>query len=97
MSISRANIESFFRTLLMGDFEEDQNFAAQLVGGLISLIPVLDQVMDVRDVSGSLYNINARGGFKNASTDQIVNFGFSAFGVIARYEQGRRGSLDQNV
>lgn len=82
MSVSRQCIESFFRTLLMGDFEENQNTAAQVIGGLISLIPVLDQVMDVRDVSGSLYNVNARGGFKNASTDQVVSFGFAAFGVI---------------
>lgn len=82
MSITRADIEGFFRTLLLGDFEEQQNTSAQLIGGLISLIPVLDQVMDVRDVSGSLYRIQNAGGFKAASTDQTVNFGFAAFGVI---------------
>ncbi len=80
--MSRSAIESFFRTLLLGDFEENQNTAAQIVGGLISLIPVLDQVMDARDISGALFNINKRGGFKNASTDQLVNLGFAAFGAV---------------
>lgn len=78
----RADIESFFKTLLLGDFEEDQNTAAQIVGGLISLIPVLDQVMDARDISGALFRINKQGGFKNAGADQLVNLGFAAFGAI---------------
>ena len=80
--MNRGSIESFFKTLLLGDFEEDQNTAAQIVGGLISLIPVLDQVMDARDISGALFNINRRGGFGHASTDQIVNLGFAAFGAV---------------
>ena len=80
--MNRADIESFFKTLLLGDFEENQNTAAQVVGGLISLIPVLDQVLDARDLSGSLFHISRAGGFKNASTNQVVNFGFAAFGLI---------------
>jgi len=80
--VRRADIESFFKTLLLGDFEEDQNTAAQIVGGLISLIPILDQVMDARDISGALFRINTQGGFKNASADQLVNMGFAAFGAI---------------
>lgn len=82
MSGTRNQIESFFRTLLLGDFEEDQHFAAQIVGGLISMIPVLDQVMDARDITGTLFKINQRGGFDKASTDQLVNLGFAAFGAI---------------
>lgn len=80
--MNRGDVELFFRTLLLGDFEENQSSAALVVGGLIGLIPVLDQVLDVRDVSGSLYKISQAGGFKNASTDQVVNFGFAAFGAI---------------
>ncbi len=82
MSGKRGQIESFFRTLLLGDFEEDQNFAAQIVGGLISMIPVLDQVMDARDITGTLFRINQRGGFNKAGTDELVNLGFAAFGAI---------------
>ncbi|MFG6469343.1 hypothetical protein [Roseateles sp. BYS87W] len=80
--MSRADVESFFRTLLLGDFDENQNSAALVVGGLLGLIPVLDQVLDARDITGSLYKINQAGGFKNASTDQVVSFGFAAFGAI---------------
>ena len=82
MSGTRSQIESFFRTLLLGDFEEDQHFAAQIVGGLISMIPVLDQVMDARDITGTLFKINQRGGFDKARPDQLVNLGFAAFGAI---------------
>jgi hypothetical protein len=80
--MNRSDIESFFRTLILGDFEENQNTAGQIVGGLISLIPVLDQVLDARDISGTLFRINKQGGFQNATTDQIVNLGFAAFGAI---------------
>jgi hypothetical protein len=80
--MSRSSVESFFRTLILGDFEENQNFAGQMVGGLVSMIPVLDQVMDVRDIAGALFRINQQGGFRNATTDQIVNLGFAAFGVV---------------
>jgi len=80
--VNRGDVESFFKTLLLGDFEENQNTAAQLLGGLISLVPVLDQVMDARDITGALFNINQKGGFKGASTDQLVSLGFAAFGAI---------------
>jgi hypothetical protein len=80
--MSRSAVESFFRTLLLGDFEEHQSTSGQVVAGLIGMIPVLGQVMDARDVTGALFNINQRGGFKNASVDQLVNLGFAAFGSI---------------
>lgn len=79
---TRLQVEGFLRTSLLGDFDDKPNTAAEIVGGLISMIPVLDQVMDLRDISGSLYRINQQGGFKNATTDQIVNLGFTAFGAI---------------
>jgi hypothetical protein len=80
--MSRSAVESFFRTLLLGDFEEHQSTSGQVVAGLIGMIPILGQVMDARDVTGALFNINQRGGFKNASVDQLVNLGFAAFGSI---------------
>jgi hypothetical protein len=72
----------FLEDLIMGDFNEDQMVSAQIVGGLISLIPVVDQVMDARDVSGSLYRINKQGGFAKATIDQKIYLGFAAFGVV---------------
>lgn len=78
----RSQVESFFRTLILGDFEDHPNTAGEIIGGLISLIPVLDQVMDARDIAACLYRINHQGGFKNATPDQIVNLGFAAIGAI---------------
>lgn len=72
----------FLEDLILGDFNEDQMVSAQIIGGLISLIPVVDQVMDARDVSGSLYRINKHGGFATASLEQKINLGFAAFGVV---------------
>ena len=80
--MNRADIEEFFKTLLLGDFEEHQNTAGQIVGGLISLIPILGQAMAGRDITGTLFNINKRGGFKSAAPEQLVNLGFTAFGAI---------------
>lgn len=78
----RSQVESFFRTLILGDFEDHPNTAGEIIGGLISLIPVLDQVMDARDIAACLYRINHQGGFKNATPDQIVNLGFAGIGAI---------------
>lgn len=77
-----SNCTKFLEDLIMGDFNEDQMVSAQIIGGLISLIPVVDQVMDVRDVSGSLYRINKHGGFAKATIDQKIYLGFAAFGVV---------------
>ena len=72
----------FLEDLILGDFNEQQMVSAQVIGGLISLVPIVDQVMDVRDVSGSLYRINKHGGFAKATLDQKIDFGFAAFGVV---------------
>jgi len=72
----------FLEDLILGDFNGQQMVSAQVVGGLISLIPVMDQVMDARDISGCLYRINKRGGFPKAKTDDKVDLGFAAFGVV---------------
>jgi hypothetical protein len=80
--MSRGAVETFLRTLILGDFEEHQSTSAQIVSGLLGLIPGLDQVLDARDIAGTLFNINKSGGFKNATPDQLVNLGFAAFGAI---------------
>jgi hypothetical protein len=74
----------FLEDLILGDFNETQQVSAQVIGGLISLIPIVDQVMDVRDVSGNLYRINKQGGIAKATLEQKIDFdfGFAAFGVI---------------
>lgn len=78
----RSQVESFFRTLILGDFEDHPNTPGEVIGGLISLVPILDQVMDVRDIAACLYKINHHGGFKHATPEQVVNLGFAAIGAI---------------
>ena len=72
----------FLEDLILGDFSENQMVSAQAIGGLISLIPVVDQLMDVRDVSGCLYRINKRGGVAKAGLEDKIDLGFAAFGVV---------------
>lgn len=74
-------IVEFFKDLILGDFEEDQGKAAMIVGGAISLIPVVDQIMDVRDVSGMIYRVG-RKGVSRATRDDWVDMALAAFGCI---------------
>ncbi|NHQ86849.1 hypothetical protein HA050_12040 [Iodobacter sp. HSC-16F04] len=75
------DISKFCKDLILGDFEQQPGNAAMVIGGLVSLIPVVDQVMDVRDVSGMIYRIN-RKGTKNCSKDDWVDLALAAFGCI---------------
>lgn len=77
-----SSIQKFCKDLILGDFESEPSNAAMIVGGLISMIPVFDQVMDVRDVVGMIYRINNKGGFKNATPDDCVDLALAAFGCI---------------
>lgn len=72
----------FLEDLIFGDFNEQQMVSAQVVAGLVSLIPGIDQVMDLRDVSGCLYRINKHGGLAKATLEQKIDLGFAAFGVV---------------
>jgi len=78
----------FLEDLILGDFNEQQMVSAQLISGAISLVPVLDQVMDARDVSGCIYRINKRGGFAKATLEEKVDLGFAAFGVVPTVGSG---------
>lgn len=72
----------FLKSLILGDFVEEQPVSAQVVGGLIALIPVVQQVMNARDVSGILFRINRKGGFAKATRDDYMGLGFAALAVI---------------
>ncbi|MFM9436383.1 hypothetical protein ACFDR9_003467 [Janthinobacterium sp. CG_23.3] len=74
-------VVEFFKDLILGDFEEDQGKAAMVIGGAISLVPVVDQIMDVRDVSGMIYRIG-RKGVAHATKDDWIDIALAAFGCI---------------
>jgi hypothetical protein len=75
-------IKKLLSDLIMGNFNEDQGTAAQLISGALYLIPVLDQILAVRDVAGTLFVIQRHGGLGKASLEQKVDLGFAAFGLI---------------
>lgn len=78
----------FLEDLILGDFNEQQMVSAQLISGVVSLVPVLDQVMDARDISGCIYRINKRGGFGKATLEEKVDLGFAALGVVPTVGSG---------
>lgn len=85
------DVVEFFKDLILGDFEQDQGKAAMIVGGAISLIPVVDQIMDVRDVSGMIYRIG-RKGVSRADKDDWIDMALAAFGCVPEF-----GSLFKTV
>lgn len=76
------SIVDWLKSLIMGDWDENAPVSAQVVGGVISMIPVVDQVMDARDVSAILFRINKKGGFAHATLDDKVMLGFGALGLV---------------
>ncbi len=75
------DITKFCEDLVLGDFEEEPSNAAMIVGGVISLIPVAQQVLNVRDMSGMIYRISRKGA-PNCSKDDWVDLAMAAFGCI---------------
>ena len=75
------DITKFCEDLILGDFEEEPSNAAMIVGGVISLIPVAQQVLNVRDISGMIYRISRKGA-KNCGKDDWVDLALAAFGCI---------------
>ncbi|KMW44025.1 hypothetical protein PQH03_23770 [Ralstonia insidiosa] len=75
------DITKFCEDLILGDFEEDPSNAAMIVGGVISLIPVAQQVLNVRDISGMIYRISRKGA-PHCTKDDWVDLALAAFGCI---------------
>jgi len=48
----------WFWGVLQGDFNEDPSLSQTIVGGIITAIPVIDQVADVRDVIANLHQLS---------------------------------------
>jgi hypothetical protein len=47
----------WFWGVLQGDFNDDQTTGQIIVGTVISMIPVIDQIADIRDIVANLFNI----------------------------------------
>ena len=80
MSVVNDAIE-FLEDLIMGDFKENPSNMSIIANAVIGLIPIADQVLDVRDVAGMVCRI-AKNGPANCTVDDWVDLSFAAIGCI---------------
>lgn len=65
--------------MLKGDFNKDPSMSQIIVGGLISLIPIADQVCDVRDVIANLITLSDE---KARTKDNYMALALTSVGII---------------
>ncbi|WP_254617593.1 hypothetical protein [Acinetobacter oleivorans] len=65
--------------MLKGDFNKDPSMSQIIVGGLISLIPIADQVCDVRDVIANLITLSDE---KDRTKDNYMALALTSVGII---------------
>lgn len=80
MSVVDDAIE-FLEDLIMGDFKENPSNMSIIANAVIGLIPIADQVLDVRDVAGMVCRITNKGP-ANCTIDDWVDLSFAAIGCI---------------
>lgn len=74
--------KSFIAGVLKGDFNQDPTTGQIIVGGVISLIPVVDQVCDVRDLISNIISIHDHN-YQNAG--DWLNLCVTAVGFIPEF------------
>ena len=65
--------------MLQGDFNKSPSMSQLIVGGLISLIPVVDQVCDVRDLIANSITLSDE---KSRNTENYMALALTSIGVI---------------
>lgn len=83
----------WLKALLIGDWDEDAPTSTVVINGLLGLIPVIDQLLDVRDVAGVLFRINRNGGIAKASRDDKLSLALAALGCIPEFGSAMKTSL----
>lgn len=78
------SVEQVAKDVIYGDFSQSgqDDVAADIIAALISLIPVLGDIMGARDVAASVFRINREGGFAKASIEDKVGLAFNAFSLL---------------
>ena len=71
----------FLEDLIMGDFKENPSNMSIITNAVIGLIPIADQVLDVRDVAGMVCRITKKGP-ANCTVDDWVDLSFAAIGCV---------------
>ncbi len=83
----------WLKALLMGDWDENAPTSTVIINGLLGLIPVIDQILDVRDVAGVLFRINRNGGLAKASREEKLNLALAALGCIPEFGSAMKTAL----
>lgn len=77
---NKSEMERFLLTILLGEFqpEEEQESEAIIIRGLISLIPVIDQILDAQDTIAVIYRVSRKNG--KLTEDDYLDLGFTLLG-----------------
>jgi len=87
------DVVDWLKSLIMGDWDEDAPTSTVVINGLLGLIPVIDQLLDVRDVAGILFRINRGGGFAKATREDKMNLALAALGCIPEFGSAMKTAL----
>lgn len=79
MAVAVIDKSSWIWGMLKGDFNKNPTMSQIIVSGLISMIPVVDQVCDVRDLIANLIDLSKENG---KTSDNYKALALTAFGVI---------------
>lgn len=79
MAVAVIDKSSWIWGMLKGDFNKNPTMSQIIVSGLISMIPVVDQVCDVRDLIANLVDLSKENG---KTSDNYKALALTAFGVI---------------
>lgn len=79
MVVSIQEKSSWIYGVLQGDFNKNPTLSQILVGGVISLIPVVDQVCDIRDLISNLVTLSDE---KDQTPENYMALSLTAIGLI---------------
>ncbi|SDB86755.1 hypothetical protein [Acinetobacter boissieri] len=79
MVVSLSEKSSWIYGMLQGDFNKDPTLSQVVVGGIISLIPVVDQVCDIRDLISNLITLSDEG---QRNTENFMALALTSIGLI---------------
>ncbi|BDT67989.1 hypothetical protein os1_21700 [Comamonadaceae bacterium OS-1] len=78
--------------LVLGDFAENPSTAAMVANGAIGLIPVVDQLLDVRDIVGVIVRCSRKGWAMLDDNDK-ADLAFAALGCVPEVGSFIKGSV----
>jgi hypothetical protein len=87
-----SDAQQFIEDLVLGDFAENPSSASIVVNGVIGLIPIVDQLLDIRDVTANVMHCSKKG-WNNLDEQDIANLAFAAIGAIPEFGSFFKGAV----